>query len=630
MYEVLEPIKIGNRTLRNRVMYLAMAKYLSTEDNFVTDRQIAYYTNYAKKGVGLITTGACIVDRDYPSRLPMQPGLYDDKFIPGLKKLAESVQKEGAVFLLQPWHPGVVPYGCGEDEVKSVADFTLEEIHEIQKKFVDAIIRAEQAGVDGCEFHIAHNYLPQQFLTPYFNKRKDQYGADTVENGIRFSVEILEEARKKVKEDFLFTIKINASDMGVEGGIDIERCVEACKLLEKAGAAMISVSAGGQMTDITGMSDDGYRPEGWKVDYAAAVKKAVSVPVMATGSIRHLREAEQYISDGKCDMIGMGRGLLAEPEWVKKVEENRVEEMKHCISCMNCFDYVVPGKSGCSINPLAMREEEEKPLEKNGAGRTVAIIGAGPGGMEAAITLAKRGFKPVVYEKSGGIGGNLRPGSNPVGKRKFKWQIEYLEKEAQRLNIPIHLNTLATIQNLELLDPYAVIAAYGAEPLDIKFKGETPERTIGYSEILNNLPAINDKNIVIVGAGSTGIETALTYVERNNSVTVIDMMDQPTEFLTPHLISIGHAVAKGIPILWGRKLSEVNEKNVVVYNKESGQNETIKADVVVECLGQKINTDFLEEIKSKFDKVYSIGDLNEIRKITDAVKEGYDIGVSLS
>lgn len=632
MYEkILSPIRVGNVELKNRVIYLAMAKYLSTPDNFVTDRQIAYYAARARGGAGLVIPGACIVDPLYPSTLPMQPGLYDDKFIPGLTRLVDAVHAAGAKIFLQPWHPGVTPYGCKPEDVKQVADWTIDEIHGLQKMFSDACVRIRKSGADGVEFHIAHNYLPEQFAVPLFNKRTDEYGADTVENAMRFSVESLQGIRAACGDDFTIVVKINGTDL-TPGGMTPERAAEASALLEKAGASMITVSAGGGLTDLTGMSSDGHREEGWKVPFAKTVKDSVTIPVAATGDIRHPEYAERILEEGLCDMIGIGRGLFAEPEWINKLSEGREAEMRTCISCMSCFDYCPPGKSGCAVNPLALRESENVSLSYDGNGRTVAVVGAGPAGLEAAVTLAERKFKPVIFEAEKKIGGMERIGAIPDGKSKVNWHIDYYMKQIERLNIDLRLGTKATIGDIEKLNPYAVFIATGSDPIFPRsVKGIDKANVFMIRDVLDDFPDISGKEVVIVGAGLTGLETAATFAARKNKVTVIDMLPEPNYEALPvdHLLAIGYAKGSGVDVRMSHKLLAVEDAAVVSENIQTKESVSIPADMVIISMGARPNDALYGEIKDKFEKVINVGDSAVVGKIMNAVQSGFDSAASL-
>ncbi len=634
MYNILKPLQIGSLTVKNRIAYLGMGKMLSTPDNFITDREIAYYTKMARNGVGMMTTGACIVFEDYPSQLPCEPGLYDDKFIPGIKKLADAVHEYGAKFFMQPWHPGIGAYGCDPSECRGPADFTVDEIHDVQRRFVDAAVRAKKGGCDGVEWHMAHNYLPEQFAVSLFNKRTDEYGADTVESGARFSKEVIEKIKEECGKDFLVNLKINAWDMGFEGGMTPERCAEICKILVAAGVDLISVSAGGGSTDITGMSGDGYRAEGWKIDFAATIKEAVNVPVMATGSIRHLDVMESAIRDGKCDMIGMGRGLLAEPEFVKKVAEGRENELRHCISCMSCFT-IIPDetmKPHCSMNPTATWEIEEKPLAEDGAGRKVVIVGAGPAGINAAIVLAKRGFKPVIYDKAAYLGGSIRYASAPDGKAKLKWAVDYYREELERLQVPVYLNTEATVEMIKTEKPYAVFVAAGSDPIrPAAIPGIMGDNVLMARDVLDHvIPPYTDEEIVVIGGGMVGMEVATTYVHKGCKATIIEMQS-PDAILNAaftNVIAFMHMQPAGVVPMYMHKVKEITDHSVVAIGPDGSEVE-VPATKVIICMGFTPNNKLYDALKGEFDNVVLMGDAEGVDNIAKACQEGYVAAVAL-
>lgn len=630
MYQILTPIKVGPITVKNRIAYLGMAKQLADPGGFVSERQIAYYTNFAKNGVGMITTGGAIIDPDYPSQLPHQHGLYDDKFIPGMKKLADSVHQYGAKIFMQLWHAGLAAYGCTREQVKAPEEWTVDEIHNLQRLYVEAIVRCQKAGVDGVEWHMAHNYLPEQFAVPAFNKRTDEYGADTIENAARFSVEAIKKARELVG-DYPITAKINAWDMGIEGGMTPDWCAQLCVELEKAGVDLITVSAGGGLSDIRGMSGDGTKTEGWKIPYAETVKKAVSIPVMASGSIRHVIVMEEALRTGKCDMIGMGRGLKAEPEFVKKVMEGREDELRYCLNCYSCSVPNAPSHKHCSLNPTCTREIEDKPLVIDGDGRKVVIVGAGPAGVSAAITLAKRGFKPEIFEKSGFIGGSIRYATAPYAKWRLNWAVDYYHRMINKLGIKVHLSTEVNAADIKAMDAYAVILATGSTPIrPASIPGIFGKNVYMAKEILEAVPAYTDETVVAIGGGMVGLEIASTFAHQGCKATVVEMQPfmQILSAGAPNVIASMHAKETSCVLKYEHKVIEIKEDGVLVEAAD-GKQELIPATKVVICMGFKSDTALYDELSKELPRVYKIGDADFVDNIAYANRTGYVVARDL-
>ena len=628
MYSFLEPIKVGNLLLKNRIIYSAMAKYMCDDEGNITDQYLEYYRNIAKGGVALITPGAMIVDPDWLFRFVKQPWLNDDKFIPGLKKLVDIVHAEGALIAFQLWHPGESTYDSN-NKPKTVNQLTIKEIKVIQHQYLEAAKRSKAAGADAVEFHIAHNYLPSQFMSPNFNKRTDEYGCRSVEDSMRFSTECIKSIKAELGDDFMVMAKINGSDF-VDGGITPELSAEAAVFVEKAGSAMITVNGGGSLTRYTGMSADGNEEEGWKVSFAEKVKQKVSIPVAGSGNIVHPDFADACIKEGKCDIIAMGRGLVAEPEWVKKVSTNREDELRYCVACMYCFTKNLPGTSGCSVNPYAKREFEKPELINNGGGRVVAIVGAGPAGLEVSVTLAKRGFKPVIYEKAPVIGGMVVLGSVPPGKSKLHWMLEYYKKQIKLFNIMLNLNTEANIETITSLNPYAVIVATGSKEFIPPINGINRPNVIMVRDILSNPSGITGKRIVVIGAGLTGLESARMLKLQNNDVTILEMLPANPASSMEEKLAMTYAVKDDIKVLLEHKVERITEQNVYAKELHSGKTAVFPADLVVLSLGTKSNNTLFVELNSKFDRIYNIGDCEKTGKIVDAVSAGGTLGYKLN
>ena len=643
-HKFLEPIQIGNVTVKNRVIFLAMAKTISNFDDSVSQRDIDYIESVAAGGAGIVIPGAMIVDPTWPSVLPLQPGIYDDRFIPRLRLLVKAAHKHSAKILFQLWHPGATNYSGVQP--KTVDELSIAEIKDIQAKFVAATKRAMAAGADGVEFQTCHGYLACQFISPLFNHRTDEYGWEKLENRTRFAVEILTEIRRIIGPNKILSVKMQGFDYpegeGPNGqdGITPEQAAQVAPYLEKAGADVLSVSAGGTIyhqDDI--MSGDVHRAEGWKVPAAELVKKAVSIPVAATGSIRHPDFVDQIIGEGKVDMVGMGRGILAEREWVKKCEEGREDELRYCISCMNCFNVGLfqYEQTNCSVNPFALREGSKRPFDDAGDGRAVVIIGAGPAGMEAAVTLKQRGFAPVVFDRGTELGGNLHIAKKPPFKGKFEWAVGYYKSMFAKLGIETHLGKEVTADEVLALKPYSILVATGSNPMNPPIPGLDQVPVYQSHDVLVQDIQFSGKKVVVLGGGITGLETAL-FINRQggNDVSVVDMLPEWPVAMTDlryqqeALLEVRHCNDQGVKLFYNNKVIGYSDGKVITESTKDGSKTELPADVVIMSLGVKSNDVLYQELLTKHPSVWKAGDALGIGKINKAVLHGSKFGYALS
>ncbi len=629
-YSFLTPLKVGPHTLRNRIIKPAMAEYICNDDGTVSGQFIEFYRNMAKGGVALIVPGIPALDESVTTP-PTFKGtrnlhLSDEKFIPGLKRAVDAVHAEGALMMFQLWHSGSFVTERGLES--SIDSFTTEEIIALREKFIKAAGIVKASGADGVEFHMAHTYFASQLLSPHFNHRTDQYGADTLENATRFARECIEAITEKYCDDtFTVIVKLNASDF-VEDGITPERAGQAAAILEKAGAKMFTVNAGGALVGYNYMSDNGHQPEGWKVHMAETVKKYVTVPVAASGNIRHPEYIHQLIRDGRCDAVALGRELLADPEWVKKCMEGRENELRYCISCLYCFTPVPEDDSvpGCTVNPWCKCERSRPELKCDGAGRCVAVAGAGPAGMEAAVVLAERGFKPVLFEKKPYLGGLVDIAAVPPYKSKFRWLIDYYERQLRRLHVDVRLSSEVNAEVLKKLAPYAVILATGTEeswPRSIP--GIDLPHVYKVRDVLEQGARFTGKNIVIIGGGLTGVETGHLLAFKSNDVSIVEMLPEK-KLSVADTLKVKEAKAEGVKILYEQMLCEVTPDSVKIKDTGSGEIRSLPADAVILAMGTVPEKALFDSVKDAWKKVIWIGDKG---KIPLSIRAGAEAASSL-
>ena len=646
-HSFLEPIKIGSQTLKNRIVFLAMAKSWSGFDGKASQRDLDYIASIAAGGAGLVIPGGMVIDGEWPSRLPLEYCIYDDSFLPGLTKLAAVAHENGAKILFQLWHGGQVDYSGGNPP--TINELSIEQIKNIQAKYVSAAKRAMKAGADGVEFQTCHTYLANQFLSPLWNHRTDEYGYDTLENRSRFAVETIKLLREAIGPDKILSVKMQGFDFpegeGVpvygNDGITPDMAAEVAPLFEAAGADMLTVSAGGTLTgrdDI--MTGDVHRAEGWKVPAASKVKKAVRIPVVATGNIRHPDYMDEIISNGDCDMIGMGRGLLAEHEFVNKCAAGKENTLRYCLSCMQCWNVDMMGKdqSNCSVNPYAGREGSKHELVKNGAGRVVVIVGAGPAGMEAAVTLKQRGFEPIVLEKENRIGGNINIAKKPPYKGRFQLAVGYYENMAKELNIDVRLGTEATVESILALKPYSILIAAGSKVVKLPVEGLDGDNVLQSRDVLDHDMQFTGKKFAVIGGGITGMETALYLKAQGNDVDVVDFapmfplfagMDM--RYMMEAALETRHCQEQGVGLYYENKVLRYADGKLYIESVKDGAQQALDADVVIISAGVKPNDDLYNALRAAgHPSVWKVGDANICDKIVKAVQNGSKYAVGLN
>jgi 2,4-dienoyl-CoA reductase-like NADH-dependent reductase (Old Yellow Enzyme family)/thioredoxin reductase len=635
MRKVLEPIEVGKMKLRNRVLLSAMAKYFCV-NGYIGREYIEYYRTIAKGGTALIVPGIMVLDPNWYSTKE-QPFLSDDKYIPGLKAAVEAIHAEGAKIAFQPWMPGHLPYTqhdypevYGNGPILCAVNYMPKDmIRKMQSKYYEGIERCVIAGADAIEFHMAHNYLPEQFYSPYLNRRTDEYGAQNVENAMRFATELLTNIKKDFGDQIEIIAKMNGSDFH-EGTASMRWLGDAAAILEHCGVSMITVNAGGIMSRQTGMSGDGNMEEGWKVPFAEVVKKRVKIPVAACGNLCHPDYIDRIISDGKCDLAALGRELLAEPEWVDKVREGREDELRYCVSCMHCQTKAPITAPGCTVNPRGRREYAiPEMLNKNGDKQLVAVVGAGPAGLEAAVTLAKRDFRVILHEKSDSIGGAVKLAAIPIGKQKLNWMLDYYSRMIKKLGVDLKLNIEVSPKELKTLSPYGVIVATGSREFLPRVEGINGANVINIRDYLSNQPAITGKSVAILGAGVTGLEAARMLQTTGNQVAVLDMLPDEIPNTVEHRLALLYARESGAKVFMEHKIIEVREDAVVTSNINTKAEKVFHCDLVITSLGAVSNDDLYIAVKDFLPNVYNIGDSEKTAKIAGAISEGYRVAAAL-
>lgn len=640
-YEKLfERGKIGSLNLKNRVVMPAMGVSLAQQNGEANEHIIRYYEERAKGGVGLIITEICRVEPVYGTAIPNQLGAYELGQVPHLERLAERVHKYGTKIFLQLQHPGrenksamiggrqiVAPSAVMCKATQEMPrELTTEEVQDLVKAFIRGAVFAKIAGFDGVELHAAHGYLLNEFLSPYTNKRTDRYGG-SFENRIRILEEMITGIRFMCGPQFVISVRISADEF-VEGGLKLEDGVKIARTLESFGIDVINVSSGIYESSTTIVEPASFA-QGWRRHLGTAVKKAVKIPVIAANNIKDPDVAEELLETDVCDYVAIGRANLADPEWVKKTKEGRADEINKCIGCLYCFGSLSEGGHiKCAVNPRCGREVEYANVVKNGNGRKVAIIGGGPGGMQAALTLSERGFAPVLFEKEDHLGGQLNVAEKPLLKEKLGAYKESLIARINKdANIEVRLSCPATLENVKELNPVGVFIATGGTPIVPNIPGIDGANVMSAEDVLLGKKTPTGK-VAVIGGGITGLETAETLGDKGHQVTLVEMMKEVGRGLYKSvLVDVMMRYKKmGIEVKTCERLMNIGEKDITLMNTVTTQLSKVEADTVVVALGVRPVNDLVDTFYDNFENVFVIGDADRSGRIVDATFAANGLG----
>jgi 2,4-dienoyl-CoA reductase-like NADH-dependent reductase (Old Yellow Enzyme family)/thioredoxin reductase len=627
---LFQPAKIGSMTLANRVIMAPMYTQIAHEKGYVSDRLIAYYDERARGGMGLIIVENTAVARGGESAT-REPAIFDDTYLEGLSKLASIIHKYGVKAAIQLHHAGrqrpgqmgqpVAPSAISCKFVKAQPRaLTTEETDELVEKYAEGALRAKKAGFDAVEFHGAHGYLICQFLSGYTNKRTDKYGG-SLENRMRFALDIVKKTRQKVGSNFPVLFRISAKEF-VPGGLDIDQTKVIARALQDAGVDCVDVSAGiyetGQWS-----CQPGWMPRGCLVPFAEEIKKNVSVPVAVAGRVVDPRLAETVLAEGRADFIALGRPFLADPQILIKAKEVRYDDIRMCIACCNCMDSLMRGRSiVCSINAELGREAAKLlPAKKP---QKVVVIGGGPGGMEAARVAALKGHKVTLYEKDKKLGGQLILAAMPPGKDELQTTIRYLSAQLYKEGVDVQLGHAPTAREIIDLHPDVVIVATGSVTERPVISGaDLPHVFLARDVLAGN--KLTGRKAVVAGGGRVGCETAELLAREGKDVTLVRMSgkNRLAQELGPASRGsfLEGLAASGVKIREWAVIGSIDKEGVVV--SDSGVSAHIDADTVILSPAPIADNGILSSLEGKFPEMLVIGDCFQPRTIMDAVHEGY-------
>nr|WP_320190946.1 FAD-dependent oxidoreductase [uncultured Desulfobacter sp.] len=518
---LFDPIQINQLSIPNRIYMPAM--HLGMAHNFeVTDQIVEFYARRAQGGPGMICVGYATVDE--LSGNTQNIGAHDDKFIPGLARLADTIRKNGSLCAIQINHAGrynfsfllngkqpVAPSAVASKMTKETPRaLEISEIQQTIKSFAHAAARVKKAGVDAVEILSGTGYLISEFLSPLTNQRTDEYGGSR-ENRMRFGLEVAQAVRDAVGDDYPLIVRMNGNDF-MPGGNDRWDLIEYAKQLSKGPVDALCINVGWHEARVPQIVAQ--VPRGAFGYLARDIRAAVDVPVIASHRINDPETAREMIDQKFCDMVAMGRSMIADPDLPKKAREGREKEIVHCIACaQGCLDNLFKLKHvECLCNPLAGHEYKKK-LRKIGTGKKVMVIGGGAAGMTAALTCAKRGSDVTLYESAGRLGGQLHLAAAPPGRDAFARFSNDLEYQLSVAKIPVVLNCKVGESLILKEKPDTLILATGGRPLEPPIPGMDLPHVAGAWDVLEN-KVKTGKNVAIIGGGAVGVETALFLAQK--------------------------------------------------------------------------------------------------------------------
>ncbi len=634
---LFSPFRIGRLELKNRIVMPPMATNFAGADGLVNDRHIAYYEKRANGGVGYITFEHTGVLKEGQASANMTLIDSDEKVAP-FRKLVEAIHRTGGKIVIQINHagrqtsstitgsqivaPSAIPCPVRREMPRALSQ---KEIQQIVEAFVQAARRVQETGADGVEIHMAHGYLLDQFLSPFSNQRKDEYGGNT-ERRMRAPCEVLRAVRNQVGSDFPVICRLSADEY-VEGGLRLEESKEIAKALEKNGASALHISA---CVAASGYLNHPpyYVEEGVFAHLAQGIKSVVRLPVITVGRIRTPELANRILEDEKADLISMGRALIADPALPLKACQGKTEEIIPCISCNRCILSIRRGALQCAVNPETGREGVFQ-LQRAARPKKVWVIGGGPAGMKAAEIAARRGHQVRLYEGQKELGGQFLLAAIPPGKQVLKEFIVYLTRQLERLPVQIFFGKFFQPGLLQDEKPDVAIVATGANPLIPPLEGLQEAQVFTVEDALLR-PAQMGQKILVIGGGGIGAEVADHLSEIGKQVTLMEMKEAialDLVFHLQHFLST-RLKEKNVQILTSTKAIRFEKEGLWVENPQGPQKLT-GFDSIVISLGSQANDELAQALEGKVPEVYTVGDASKPRETMEALVEGEDIALKI-
>jgi 2,4-dienoyl-CoA reductase-like NADH-dependent reductase (Old Yellow Enzyme family)/thioredoxin reductase len=640
-----KPIQVGNVLFRNRMFGAPMGGTDITKDCTVGPKSTAFYENRARGGAANVTVSELVVHPKTEASHMYHLDLETVDSLASFTYTADAIRRHGAIASVELSHSGQYAgtYLVDKDKKASMAQWgpspgtrpdgrevkalTKELIEDIIKAYGEKAALAKKAGFEMLMVHGGHGWLINQFLSPHFNKRTDEYGG-SLENRVRLACEILDSIREAVGPGFPIEFRMSGSEL-FEGGYDLAEGIEIAKLIEDK-IDILHVSAGTYQRGFGITHPSMFLPHGPNVYLAEEIKKHVSVPVATIGALNDPEMMEEIIASGKADIVEMARALLADPELPQKVVTNRDDEIIHCLRCYVCMaERAMTGTRRCTVNPMIGREIDglEVPLARNK--KKVLVVGAGPGGLQASITAARRGHDVVLCEKDNEVGGIL------IGEQAIPFKHEMyklgvtLGTIAEKEGVDIRLNTAVDASYAEELDADVVIIAAGSEPFVPGIKGIDSDNVILINDYHQHVDEVTG-SVVVLGGGLAGCEAAIHFARQGKKVSLVEMNDalSPDANIRHRPLLLEEIERVGIHVYMQHKGTEITDSGVVCEDA-NGQTVKIEGSTVLLALGQRPRRNVVENLLDSAPVVKMIGDCVRPSTITTAVYQGHHAALNI-
>ncbi|HUD93983.1 FAD-dependent oxidoreductase [Sphingobium sp.] len=645
---LFSPLTLRGVTLPNRAVMAPMSTELGGRDGEVTPDMIAFYRERALGGIGLIIVEFTCISPETGRANEYQLTLESRRNLDGHRRLVRTVHEAGAKVFMQLQHSGqyanraVLPDGMpvGPSDIFSKKDparmtcrgLSSEEVARMAQAFGATAALAAEAGYDGVELHGAHGYLLTQFLSPLANRRDDEWGGD-FERRLAFPLAAIRAVREGLG-DLPLVYRLSADEF-TKGGLTIEDMEKVAPRLVEAGADALHVSSGWGVGDaFEKVVEPMSTPEGWRIPYAARIRKAAGVPVITVGQIRWPETAEAAIESGQADLVALGRPMLTDPFWANKAKAGRPDLIRPCTSCNWCISpHEGRHQVGCAENPRTGNELDTPLSSDIGQGRRAVVIGGGPGGASAALLLGQAGFETHLFEERDFIGGGIVASATPPGKDKLFWYSRYLDNQLKDSQVNIHMGKRAELFDIVALSPDIVILATGTRRIELPIEGVDHAKVMDAYDLLmgdREVSVARGGHVIVYGGGETGCETAEFCAEKGLRVTLVsrsaaDKLARSADWVyRGGLLRRLHANPL-VTIIDNSHVRSVTDEGIVIETNGSDGSETflLAADQLLLAQGRQSSNKLFDELERAGISVALAGDSKHVGRIGDAVHMAY-------